>query len=223
MLAAGEPFFRVEWILANLDEIGSRLVQHVLITALAVSIGFALSFPIALIVRRSRRMTAATLAVTGILYAIPSLALFGLLIPITGLSLLTAEIAMVSYTLLILVRNTIAGLEAVAPEVIDAAEGMGYTARQRLWRVELPIATPVIVAGIRIATVTTIGLVTVTSFIGMGGLGYLILTVGINRYFPTAIYVGVLLSVVLAVIADLLLLGLERRLTPWSRTAGAAG
>ena len=124
------------------------------------------------------------------LYTIPSLALFALVLPFTGLSLLSAEIALVSYTVLILVRNLLTGLDSVPPDVTEAAVGMGFTASQRLWRIELPIALPVIVAGLRIATVTTIGLVTVTSLIGQGGLGYLIVTIGINQFFPTPIYVG---------------------------------
>jgi osmoprotectant transport system permease protein len=180
-------------------------------------IGFALSMALALLARRWSVLRGPTIGITGMLYAIPSLAAFGLLIPFTGLSLLTAEIAMVSYTLLILIRNILAGLDGIAPEILEAADGMGLTGGQRLWRVELPLALPVIIAGLRIATVTTIGLVTVTSFIGEGGLGYFILNIGISRFFPTAIYVGALLSVVLAVAADLLFVWLQRALTPWSR------
>jgi osmoprotectant transport system permease protein len=153
----------------------------------------------------------------GILYAIPSLALFGLLIPVTGIGLVTAEIALVSYTLLILIRNGLAGLDGIAPEVLETATGMGYTRAQRLWRVELPLALPVIIAGIRIATVTTIGLVAVTALIGQGGLGFVIIQLGIRRDFDTAILVGVGLSILLAVIADRGLVLLERALTPWAR------
>ena len=114
------------------------------------------------------------LATPGLFYSIPSIALFVLLIPITGLSLLTAEIALVGYAMVILVRNIVTALRAVPPEVLEAADGMGYTASQRLWRVEVPIAVPIIVAGLRIATVTIMGLVTIATLIGMGGLGYLI-------------------------------------------------
>jgi osmoprotectant transport system permease protein len=142
--------------------------------------------------------------------------LFGFLIPLTGLTRTTAEIALVGYTLLILVRNTVAGLDGVPVEAREAAQGMGFTRRRQLWRVELPLAVPAIVAGIRIATVTTIGLVTVTALIGQGGLGALILD-GFNRDFRTPEVVGTALSVALAVVADVSLIGVERLLTPWSR------
>jgi len=151
-----------------------------------------------------------------VLYTIPSLALFALLIPWTGLSLLTAEIGLVSYTLLILIRNVVAGLQAVPPDVLDAARGMGFSRRQVLWRVELPLATAVILAGVRVATITTIGLVTVTALIGRGGLGFLILQ-GIQQFFSTPLIVGAALSVLLAVIVDALLVLIERLATPWTR------
>lgn len=189
----------------------------------AVVIGFAISFVLAVIARRWRATYGPILAVTGTLYAIPSLALFVLFIPITGLSFATGIIALVLYTLLILVRNIVVALDGVAPDVIEAANGMGYSARQRFWRIEVPIAVPVIVAGLRIATVTTIGLVTITTFIGLGGLGYLIINSGTQRFFPTSIYVGVILCVMLAVIADVSLLWIQRRLTPWARARAGAG
>ena len=144
-----------------------------------------------------------------------------LLIPITGLSLLTAEIALVGYAMVILVRNIVTALRSVPPEVLEAADGMGYTASQRLWRVEVPIAVPIIVAGLRIATVTIMGLVTIATLIGMGGLGYLIVNIGIKQRFPTATLVGVALVVVLSVIIDAVLLFGQRRLTPWSAARGA--
>src|SRR2546423_12672659 len=198
----GEPLFRPGWIVDNLDVIGERLAEHVGMTATAVVVGFLISFVLALVIRRRRTLTAAVIGTAGILYAIPSLALFAFLIPFTGISFLTAEIALVSYTLLILVRNILLGLDGVPSDVLEAADGMGYTSRQRLWRVELPIALPIIVAGLRIATVTTIGLVTVTSLIGQGGLGYLIRVAGINAFFPSAIYAGALLSASPAVAPD---------------------
>src|SRR5918996_2075987 len=162
------------------------------------------------------------LAFRGTLYAIPSLALFAVLIPFTGVqSLLAAEIALVSYTILILVRNILAGFEAVPADVIEAADGMGYTPAQRLWRVELPIALPVIVAGLRIATVTIIGLVTVTALIGLGGLGYVIIELGYRRFNLTATIAGAVGAILLAVIADRGFVLLQRLLTPWAsrRTA----
>ena len=186
----------------------------------SVLIGFVISFGLALLARSHRWTYGPIIAVTSTLYAIPSLALFVLLIPITGLSLTTGIVALVLYTLLILVRNIVVALDGVPPEVVEAATGMGYGPLQRFWRVELPVATPVIVAGLRIATVTTVGLVAITTFIGLGGLGYLIINSGTRRFFPTSIYVGVALCVVLAVVADLLLLWLQRRLTPWAAAQG---
>jgi len=217
----GEPFIRFDWIVDNLDGIGQRIGEHLVMVVAAIGIGFALSFALALLARRFRRMYGPILAVTGTLYAIPSLALFVLLIPLTGLTLTTGIIALVLYTLLILVRNIVVALDGVPPDVIEAANGMGFSTSQRFWRVELPIATPVIIAGLRIATVTTIGLVAVTTFIGLGGLGYLIINSGIRRFFPTSIYVGVLLCVILAVVADLSLAWLQRRLTPWTQGRNA--
>jgi osmoprotectant transport system permease protein len=219
---SGEPFIRPDWIVDNLDAIGGRLWEHVTMTVIAVVIGFLISFVLAILVRRVPRLYGPVIGISGTLYAVPSLALFALLVPFTGLSLVTAEIALVSYTLLILIRNIVAGLDGVPPEVLEAAEAMGYSRGQRFWRVEVPIALPVIVAGLRIATVTTVGLVTVTTLIGLGGLGYLIVNSGINRFFPTSIYTGVVLAVALAVFADLLLLGLQRLLTPWSQGRTAA-
>lgn len=213
----GEPFIRFDWIVDNLDGIGQRIGEHLVMVVAAITIGFAVSFALALLARRFRRTYGPILAVTGTLYAIPSLALFVLLIPLTGLTLTTGIIALVLYTLLILVRNIVVALDGVPPDVIEAANGMGFSSSQRFWRVELPIATPVIIAGLRIATVTTIGLVAVTTFIGLGGLGYLIINSGIRRFFPTSIYVGVLLCVVLAIAADVGLAWLQRRLTPWAR------
>ncbi len=155
----------------------------------------------------------------GILYTIPSLALFAFLVPFTGLTLVTAEIGLVSYTLLILIRNIMAGLDGVPPDIREAADGMGYGVAERLLRVEFPLAMPLIMAGLRIATVTTIGLVMVTSVIGEGGLGQLILR-GFTLQNFASIYAAAVLTVVLAVVADLLLLGLGRLLTPWTRIAG---
>ena len=150
------------------------------------------------------------------LYTIPSIALFVFLIPWTGLSRTTAIIPLVAYTLLILIRNIIAGLDGVPGDVREAAQGMGYRRLRQLFSVELPLALPAIVAGIRIATVTTIGLITVTALIGQGGLGQFMLD-GFQRDFRTPLTVGIVLSVALAVIADLLLVGAQRLVSPWQR------
>jgi osmoprotectant transport system permease protein len=212
-----------DWIVRNLGPIGERTVDHVVMTVLAVGIGFLISFALALAIRRQPRVQGPIVGVAGTLYAIPSLALFSLLIPFTGVqNLLTAEIALVSYTILILVRNIVAGFEAVPPDVIEAARGMGLTRWQQLWRVELPIALPIIVGGLRIATVTTIGLVTVTALIGLGGLGYYIVNVGLARFFFTAVLVGSVGAVLLAVIADRGFVLLQRLLTPWSASRARA-
>jgi osmoprotectant transport system permease protein len=212
----GQPFFRVDWVIDNVDQIARRTGEQLYITAIAIVAGFVISFALALVVRRYPRFAAPLLGISGVLYAIPSIAAFVLLIPITHLTLLTAEIVLVSYTLVILVRNMIAGLQAVPADVLEAADGMGYTRNQRLWRVELPVATPIIIAGLRIATVTTMGLVTIASLIGRGGLGYLIVNIGISQRFPTATIVGVGLVVALSALVDWLLLLAQRRLTPWA-------
>ena len=215
----------IGWIADNLDRIGELLVEHLYLTGIALGIGLVISAGLALLIRDRPRWYGPIIGATGTLYAIPSLALFALLTPLTGIgTVLTAEIALVSYTLLILTRNMVEGLRAVPPEAIEAARGMGYTATQRLVRVELPLALPIILAGVRIAAVTTVGLVTVTALIGLGGLGYLIVTIGTQRgsFGLTATLTGVALAIGLAVAADLLLLALQRALTPWARERAAA-
>ncbi|HEY5165382.1 MAG TPA: ABC transporter permease [Acidimicrobiia bacterium] len=208
------------WVSDHLSEIQDRLTQHIQLTLLSVGFGLLIAFPLALLSVRYRRVYGPVLGVTGILYTIPSLALFALLLPVTGLSAATAVIPLTAYTLLILIRNMVTGLHGVPPEVRDAAEGMGYSPTGRLLRVELPLALPAIFAGIRIATVTTIGLVTVTALIGQGGLGQLLLD-GLNRDFRTPLTVGIVLSLALAVVADLFLVGMLRASTRWQRKARA--
>lgn len=218
---AAEPLVRWDWVRDHLtrfcsDCVPTRTWEHIVLTVLAVVIGFALSFPLGVYAHRHRWAYGPLTWFTGLLYTIPSLALFVLLLPFTGLSTTTAEIGLVSYTLLILIRNVVAGLGGVPGDAKEAATGMGYTGRQLLWRVELPLAMPAIVAGLRIATVTTIGLVTITALIGKGGEGHFIL-LGLNTFFSTATLLGAVLSVILAVLADGLLLLAQRVLTPWSR------
>jgi len=215
-----EPLIRWDWVADHLDEVGSALGQHIYLTTIAIALGLAISFTLALVAHRYRRTEAPITWVAGVIYTIPSLALFVVLIPVTGLSTATSEVGLVGYTLLILIRNILAGLDAVPADVLEAADAMGLTRPQRLLRVELPMALPVVMAGIRIATVTTIGLVTVTALIGQGGLGQLMLS-GFINLFPTEIYVGAILSVALAVAADGALLLLQRALTPWSRPSTA--
>jgi osmoprotectant transport system permease protein len=207
----------LNWIARNMDELALRTLDHIVMTVIAVAVGSVISFGLALLARRRRSLAGPILSVSGVLYAVPSLALFAFLIPFTGpQSLLAAEIALVSYTILILVRNILAGLDGVPQDAIDAADGMGFTSAQRLWRVELPIAMPVLIAGLRITTVTIIGLVTVTALIGLGGLGYVIIELGYRRFNLAATVAGAVGSVLLAVVADRGFVLLQRALTPWA-------
>ena len=223
MLATGvvgaveDPWIRWSWVSGHADAILAALVQHIQLTVIAVVIGLLIAVPLGLVAWRSRLFRGPIISVTGILYTIPSLALFSFLLPFTGLTVLTAEIGLVSYTLLILVRNIVVGLNAVPDEVREAARGMGFRPRAELARVDIPLAIPAIIAGVRIATVTTIGLVTVTALIGEGGLGSLIYD-GLLHDFHTPLVVGTVLSVALAVVADLGLAGAQRIITPWART-----
>ena len=218
----GRPLFDFEWTLEHLDDIAELLVQHVQLTAIPVAVGFLIALVLGVAASRRPVLMGPLTAFTGILYTIPSLAAFAILIPITGLSLLTAVIPLTAYTLLILIRNIVAGFSSVPPDVLEAAEGMGYTSRQRLSRIELPLAVPLMIAGIRLAVVTTIGLATVAAIIGddFGGLGQFI-TEGLQTSFPTKIYLGAGLSVVFAFAADFLFVQLERAITPWARARAA--
>jgi osmoprotectant transport system permease protein len=204
------------WVDRNFGQIVDRTWEHLTLTGVSVGIGLVLSIALTVVALRWRWTYAAITGFTGLLYTIPSLALFALLVPFTGLSATTAIIALTSYTLLILIRNIVAGIDGVPAAVKEAADGMGYTPRARFWKMEVPLALPVIVAGIRIATVTTVGLVTVTAVIGLGGYGFFILR-GLNTFFWTQLIVGVVLSVVLATILDVILIGLQRVLSPWAR------
>ena len=212
---AAEPLIRWDWIADHAPDIGSRVAEHVELTLLAVAIGSAIAFPLAVLAHRRRWTYAPITWIAGVLYTIPSLSLFVILVPFTGLSVTTVEIGLVSYTLLILIRNTVAGLAAVPDDALDSARGMGFSSRQLLWRVEIPLALPVMIAGVRIATVSTIALVTVGSLIGRGGVGQFILE-GLRTLFQTEIMLGATLAVGLALMADGLLLLVQRRLTPWA-------
>ena len=217
-MTPGEPLIQWDWIASHLDEFAFRLGEHVELTVIAVSVGFVIAFALSLLILRVPRAEGPITWITGTLYTIPSLALFALLIPYTGLTILTAEIGLVGYTLLIFINNIVRGIRGVPADVREAAVGMGYTPRDVLWRIELPLAAAVIIAGTRVATVSTIGLVTVTALIGQGGFGFLIL-IGLQRFFTTELIAGAVLSVALAVVADALLVLLQRRLTPWAQLA----
>ena len=218
-------FFSWQWVFDHLDDIWEQTVEHLWLTVIAITVGLLISLGLSAYVLSNRRAYGPITWTTGVLYTIPSLALFAFLVPITGLSVLTAEIGLVSYTLLILVRNIVAGVDGVPASVLEAAVGMGYTRRELFFRVQLPLAMPVIITGVRIAAVTTIGLVTVTALIGQGGLGFFILR-GLSLLFSpigtTQIVVGTVLSVVLALAIDLALVGTQRVLTPWARSKEAA-
>jgi osmoprotectant transport system permease protein len=219
----GQPLIDFSWIAGHLGSIAERIVQHLQLTIIPLVIGIVLSLILAVWAVRQPRAYGPVTAITGLLYTIPSLAAFAVLRPITGLSLLTALIPLTTYTLLILVRSFVAGFNAVPAEVLEAADGMGYTRRERLWRVELPLAVPLMIAGVRLASVTTIGLATVASVLGdtFGGLGQLI-TEGIQTFFPTKYLLGAALSVALAFAADYMFVRFERFVTPWAHARAGA-
>jgi osmoprotectant transport system permease protein len=197
------------------------LVQHVRLTLIAVALGFVLAFAAALLAHRHGAFERPVAAFSAFVYTIPSIALFQLLVPFTGLGLLTVEIALVGYTLLILFRNILAGLRAAPPDVLEAARGMGLTRRQTLVRVELPLALPAIVAGLRIATVSTISLATIAAVVVPEGLGRPIF-VALRDYFKTEIVAAAALAIALALVADALLVLAQRALTPWAARRSAA-
>jgi osmoprotectant transport system permease protein len=213
----GEPLILWDWAFDHLPDIGRRLVEHLELTAIAVVVGFVIAFILSLAIRQVPWLYSPVTWVTGVLYTIPSLALFALLIPFTGLSIVTAEIGLVGYTLLILVRNIVSGIRTVPSDVREAAVGMGYSSSQMLWRIELPLALAVIIAGVRVAVVTTVGLVTVTGLIGQGGLGSLIIQ-GIQQFFATPLIIGAVGSIALAVLLDAILVVVQRRIKPWAST-----
>ncbi len=213
---ASNPIIRWEYFVDEWDQISEALVQHLQLTLVAVAIGVVVSAVLTALALRFRWSASPISGVTGVLYTVPSVALFGLLVPYTGLSIWTAVIPLVAYTLLILFTNFVAGFRAVPAAVRDAAEGMGMSPARRILGVELPIASPYIITGLRIATVSTVGLVTVASIIGQGGLGRLILD-GLRRTFWTPMVIGALLSILLALALDLIIQLLGRLATPWLR------
>ena len=204
------------WIADNLNRYVDPLVQHIVLTVVSIGVGFAISFALALVAHRSQWLKPPISAFTSVLYTIPSVAAFLLLLPVTGRTALTAIIALVAYTQVFLFRNTINGLGNVPEETKDAARGMGLTERQVLWRVELPLAVPEILAGLRIATVTTVNLATLAFFAGAGGLGAQIYQ---DITFRSNVVVAGGLAVLLAAAFDLLILGGQRLATPWRRAA----
>jgi len=216
-VALYDPWIRWSWVRDHSGLIRERITEHLELTAITLVLGLVIALPLGVACHRWRRVYPTVLGVAGVIYTIPSLALLAFLIPVTGLTKTTSIIPLVSYTLLILVRNVVAGLQSVPAEVRESADGMGFSPLRRLLRIELPLAVPAIMAGVRITSVTTIGLVTITALIGQGGLGQLILD-GLYRDFRTPLVVGTGLAVALSAAADLGFLGLERLITPWART-----
>ena len=216
-MVEGRPLIDWTWIASNPDDIVERVLQHLQLTAIPLIAGFAVSLLLAVWALKRPALYTPVIAVSGLLYTIPSLAAFAVLRPVFGLSLLTAIIPLTTYTLLILFRNIMAGFQAVPADVLEAAEAMGYTSRERLLRVQIPLAVPLMIAGVRLAAVTVIGLATVASILGdaYGGLGQFI-TEGLQQLFPTKYLLGAFLSVVLAFTTHLLFVRIEKAVTPWA-------
>jgi osmoprotectant transport system permease protein len=204
------------WIADNWERYRGPFFEHLELTLISVAIGFVIAFALAIVAHRRRWLIPPVTQITGILYTLPSVALFFLLLPLTGRGKTTAVIALVAYTLLIIFRNVITGLEGVPAEARDAGRGMGLTQRQLLWKVELPLALPEIMAGLRIAMTTTVGLAALAFLAGAGGLGGALFD-DIN--FRSNVLVAAGLAIGLAVVLDLLILGLQKAITPWTRAA----
>jgi osmoprotectant transport system permease protein len=209
-----------DWAKENIDRYGTPTVQHLEIVLISVIVGFVVAFALALIAHRTRWLQPPLLTATGVLYTIPSIAFFFLLIPLTGFGRDTAIIVLAAYTLQIIYRNTILGLNNVPESVKDAARGMGFTERQILWKVELPLAIPEIIAGLRVAVVSTIAIATLVVFIDAGGLGTQIYGSG-NLTFPTSIVIAMAIVMTMALLFDLVLLTVQRLSTPWRRVRQA--
>jgi osmoprotectant transport system permease protein len=212
----GDSIVDWSWVQDHTTDIWQRVQEHMQLVGWSLLWGLVLALPLAVLAHRVRFFRGPALSAVGILYTIPSLAAFALLLPYTGLAQSTAIIPLTTYTLLILVRNILAGLDGIDPDVREAALAMGYSSPRLLTRVELPLAVPAIIAGVRIAAVTLIGLVPVAALVGQGGLGTFMLD-GLNRAFQTPLTVGIVLVVVIAVLVDLLLVLLQRAVAPWDR------
>ena len=217
--ARSDAFFCFDWARENIDRYGDPTVQHLKLVALAMVFGFAIAFSLALLAHRRRWLQAPLGAAAGVLYTIPSVAFFFLLLPFTGRGVDTAVIALTAFNLQIIYRNTIVGLANVPGSVVDAARGMGQTDRQVLWKVEIPLASPEIIAGLRIATVSTVAIATLATLAGGGGLGQPIFANGID--FKTNIILAGGIAIAMALSFDVLLNLIQRRVTPWERARRA--
>jgi osmoprotectant transport system permease protein len=212
--------FCPSWIADNLDRYWDPLLEHIYLVVVSVGLGFAIAFTLGLIAHRQRWLITPLTAITSALYTVPSAAMFLLLLPVTGRGTTTALVALTAYTQVIIFRNVVNGLAAVPAEVVDAAAGTGMTARQRLFRVEVPLALPEILAGLRIAAATTVGLAALAFLAGGGGLGTQLSTAAQLAFKSNVVVAGGLVTL-LAAALDLLVLGLQRRLTPWQRAVSA--
>jgi len=212
--------FCPSWIAHNIDRYLEPFWQHVYLSVIAVAVGFVIAFALAVLAHERRWLVGPVIGVTGVLYTLPSIAVFFLLQPITGRGALTALIALTAYTLLILFRNTVTGFDNVPADAVDAARGLGFTDRQVLWRIEVPLAMPEIIAGLRIAATTTVGLATLAFFAGAGGLGGEIFA---DITFKSNVVVAGALCLLLAILFDLILLTAQRVALPWQRAQAAGG
>lgn len=209
----------LSWVADNWQDLQARLIEHIYMTAIAVGIGLVIALPAALLAFRYRRLEAPFVIVSTVLYTIPVLGFFLIMVSVTGIGLLTVEIALVGYTLLLLFRNTLEGLRSVPPEVHAAAAGMGLTPRQVLFRINIPLALPAMLAGIRVAAVTIISLATLAAFISPLGLGRPILF-AIGTGFVSGLISAGALAILLALVVDALLVLATRAVTPWARKRG---
>ncbi len=217
------PWFDLTYVREHTGELLTAGREHIVITIASVLLAILVALPVTVLVRRYRRLEPAVLGVSGILYTIPSLALITVLWPVFGLSPVTVIVALAVYALLIVLRNMLVGLAGVPVDVVDAAVGMGYGRNRLLWRVEVPLALPSILAGVRLATVSTVGLVTIGALVGHGGFGTMILGGFVDNFYHAKIMTATLACVVLAVAFEVALLGLERVLTPWARARATVG
>lgn len=211
------PWFSMDYVTGSWSEILDALVEHVVITVSAVALATAIAIPLALVAVRVRWLVTPSLMLSGLLYTIPSLALITGLWPVFGLSSTTVIVALALYALLVILRNTIVGLQGVPAHVASAARGMGYRESQILVRVGLPLALPAVMAGIRLATVSTVGLVMVGALVGHGGLGSIVLAAFTNNFYRAPIVLGIVLAIALALALELALAGVQVLLTPWTR------
>jgi osmoprotectant transport system permease protein len=215
------PWFSWEYVRQNIDPLTTALQQHLSLTLAAVAVAAVVGIPLAVLAYRVGWLTGPILALTGVLYTVPSLALFALLSPFLGLKFSTALIGLALYALLAVVRNALTGLRQVPADVREAAQGMGYGRAGLLWRVEVPLALPSIMTGLRIATVSTVALVTVCTVVSHGGFGNLIVTGFANNFYKPQIMAGTIGCLAVALALDLLLIGLGRLITPWARRRNA--